>query len=52
MATKPENTTPPKILLADDSESVRQSLKMVLEHHGFLVTAAANVAEALHLERF
>jgi len=35
--------------LVDDSESVRKSLKMVLEHHGFLVTPAANVAEALHL---
>jgi CheY-like chemotaxis protein len=42
-------TTPPKILLVDDSESVRKSLKLVLEHHGFHVTAAANVAEAIHL---
>jgi DNA-binding response OmpR family regulator len=33
----------------DDSESVRKSLKLVLEHHGFHVTAAANVAEAIHL---
>jgi DNA-binding response OmpR family regulator len=49
MAQNPDNTTPPKILLVDDSESVRKSLKMVLEHHGFLVTPAANVAEALHL---
>lgn len=49
MNTKPDTTTPPKILLVDDSESVRQSLKLVLEHHGFHVTAAANVAEAIHL---
>jgi DNA-binding response OmpR family regulator len=49
MAKNPDNTTPPRILLVDDSESVRKSLKMVLEHHAFLVTAAANVAEALHL---
>jgi DNA-binding response OmpR family regulator len=47
--TKPDTTTPPKILLVDDSESVRQSLKLVLEHHGFHVIAAANVAEAIHL---
>ncbi len=40
---------PPKILLVDDNESVRQSLKLVLEDHKFLVTVAANVAEALHL---
>ena len=46
---KPDTSTPPKILLVDDSESVRQSLKLVLEHHGFHVTAAANVAEAIHL---
>ena len=49
MDTEQENTNPPKILLVDDSESVRQSLKMVLEYHKFHVTAAANVAEALHL---
>jgi len=47
--TKPDTTTPPKILLVDDSESLRQSLKLVLEHHGFHVTAAANVADAIHL---
>jgi DNA-binding response OmpR family regulator len=48
MATNPDITRP-KILLVDDSESVRLSLKMVLEHHGFLVMPAANVAEALHM---
>jgi len=49
MDAKPDTTTPPRILLVDDSESVRKSLKLVLEHHGFHVTAAANVAEAIHL---
>ena len=49
MKTKPENATPPKILLVDDSESIRKSLKLVLEYHKFLVTTAGNVAEALHL---
>jgi len=49
MATNPESAAQPKILLVDDSESVRQSLKMVLEHHNFQVTTAADVPEALHL---
>ena len=49
MEAKPDSSTLPKILLVDDSEAVRQSLKMVLEHHEFQVTAAANVTEALHL---
>src|SRR5580692_10723504 len=49
METKPDNTTQPKILLVDDSEIVRHTLKQVLEHHNFHVTAAANVGEALHL---
>src|SRR5579871_3901497 len=49
METKPSQTPRPKILLVDDSESVRQSLKMVLEHHDFQVTAATSVAEALQL---
>ena len=41
--------TQPKILLVDDNESVRTTLKTVLEFHQFVVTAAANVTEALHL---
>jgi DNA-binding response OmpR family regulator len=49
METKPDNTTQPKILLVDDSEIVRHTLKQVLEHHNFIVTAAANVGDALHL---
>jgi DNA-binding response OmpR family regulator len=49
MATIPESAAQPRILLVDDSESVRQSLKMVLEHQSFQVTTAADVPEALHL---
>jgi DNA-binding response OmpR family regulator len=39
----------PKILLVDDNESVRTTLKSVLVANNFEVTAAANVSEALHL---
>jgi DNA-binding response OmpR family regulator len=55
METNPDHATPPRILLVDDSDIVRQTLNKVLEHHGFHVTVAANVGEALHLidtERF
>jgi len=49
----PVSETPPprqpRILLVDDNESVRQSLGMVLEHNGFIVVAAADVKEALHI---
>lgn len=48
MKTEADRAKPPKILLVDDSESVRITLKAVMEHHNFAVTAAANVAEALH----
>jgi CheY-like chemotaxis protein len=44
-----DKTAHPRILLADDSESVRLSLKAVLEVNQFLVTTAASVAEAIHL---
>jgi DNA-binding response OmpR family regulator len=37
----------PKILLVDDDKDLRQSLALVLDHHGFEVTTAGNVAEAL-----
>jgi CheY-like chemotaxis protein len=47
--TKSDNAALPKILLVDDSEIVRNTLKQVLEYHKFHVTAAANVGEALHL---
>lgn len=39
----------PRVLLVDDTESVRVSLQMVLEHHEFEVVAAANVSDALYL---
>ena len=39
----------PRLLLVDDNESVRTTLRMVLEMNQFDVTAAASVAEALHL---
>ncbi len=44
-----DKTAQPKILLVDDNESIRVSLKAVLESHKFIVTAAANVSEALDL---
>jgi DNA-binding response OmpR family regulator len=43
---KTENS---RILLVDDNESVRESLKAVLEFSEFSVKTAANVAEAIHL---
>ena len=39
---------PPKILLVDDNELVRNSLRAVFEVNQFLVTTAANVVEAIH----
>jgi DNA-binding NarL/FixJ family response regulator len=39
----------PKILLVDDTDSVRASLTLVLKHSGFEVVAAANVNDALKL---
>jgi|SRR6185437_5633657 DNA-binding response OmpR family regulator len=49
MATNIEKTELPRILLVDDNEAVRTSLRAVLEINQFHVTAAANVGEALHL---
>jgi DNA-binding response OmpR family regulator len=49
MATAVYATTQPKILLVDDNESIRESLKQVLEFNEFLVTTAADVSEAIHL---
>lgn len=42
-------TGQPRILLVDDDNLVRTSLKAVLELHEFVVTTATNVADALHL---
>ncbi|MHB1958396.1 MAG: response regulator [Acidobacteriaceae bacterium] len=39
----------PRVLLVDDTDSVRVSLQMVLEHHEFEVVAATNVKDALQL---
>src|SRR5580765_927858 len=55
MATNIEKAAQPRILLVDDNEMVRTSLRAVLEINQFHVTPAANVGEALHLidtERF
>jgi CheY-like chemotaxis protein len=49
MKTDADKTAPPRILLVDDDEAVRESLKEILEMNQFHVTIAANVPEALHL---
>jgi CheY-like chemotaxis protein len=49
MTTQAENTAQPKILVVDDNEAVRTSLKAVLEASQFRVTTATNVSDALHL---
>jgi DNA-binding response OmpR family regulator len=38
-----------RILVVDDTEQVRESLRAVLEVNNFLVTTAASVGQALHL---
>ena len=49
MKTDNDKVRQTKILVADDDEAVRTSLRAVLELNAFLVTTAANVGEALHL---
>jgi DNA-binding response OmpR family regulator len=44
-----ETAANPKILLVDDNDAVRDSLRAVLEFSKFEVKTAANVAEAIHL---
>ena len=44
-----EKTSLPRILLVDDDPAVRETLKAVLEMSQFQVSAAGNVAEAIHL---
>src|SRR5580692_10671786 len=39
----------PKLLLVDDNDSLRMTLRMVLQRNGFEVSVAANVNEALKL---
>jgi DNA-binding response OmpR family regulator len=49
MATASGKAELRKILVVDDTEQVRESLKAVLEINKFRVTTAASVNEALHL---
>jgi DNA-binding response OmpR family regulator len=49
MTIENDKTERPMILVVDDKEQVRTSLKAVLEVNQFRVTTAANVTEALHL---
>jgi ActR/RegA family two-component response regulator len=44
-----EKTCQPRILLVDDDPTVRETLKAVLKMSQFQVSAAGNVAEAIHL---
>jgi CheY-like chemotaxis protein len=49
MKSDADKTAPPRILLVDDDEMVRESLREILEIYQFHVTTAANVPEAIHL---
>ncbi|WP_348262879.1 response regulator [Telmatobacter sp. DSM 110680] len=49
MDTVTDATANPKILLVDDNDAVRDSLRAVLEFSQFDVKTAANVAEAIQL---
>jgi DNA-binding response OmpR family regulator len=44
-----DNSEQPKILVVDDDDQIRTSLRAVLEFNQFKVTTAGNVGEALHL---
>ena len=44
-----EKTSQPRLLLVDDDKIVRETLKAVMEMNQFQVSAAGNVAEAIHL---
>jgi DNA-binding response OmpR family regulator len=44
-----DNMEQPKILVVDDEEQIRTSLRAVLEFNQFKVTTAGSVGEALHL---
>lgn len=48
MGVEDEQATLPRLLLVDDNDSVRKTLRVVLEYNQFEVTAAASVTEALH----
>jgi CheY-like chemotaxis protein len=49
VAVHNDQSSKPKVLLVDDSDSVRVSLGLILESSGFEVIAAANVNDALQL---
>jgi len=49
MTTKIKSTEQPRVLLVDDNDQVRATLKAVLEADQFRVTAATGVGEALRL---
>ncbi|MGC1871088.1 MAG: response regulator [Acidobacteriaceae bacterium] len=49
LAVHNEMPAKPRILLVDDTESVLESLRMILEHHDFEVVTAADVNDALQL---
>ncbi len=49
MTTISDNTEQPSILVVDDDEKIRTTLKALLTFNQFRVTTAANVGEALHL---
>jgi DNA-binding NtrC family response regulator len=40
---------PPRVLFVDDEESIRATLPLMLQEHGFAVTSAGTVPEALRL---
>jgi DNA-binding response OmpR family regulator len=44
-----DEAAPPRILLVDDDEMLRESLREILVMNQFHVTTAANVPEAIHL---
>ncbi|MHB8302521.1 MAG: response regulator [Acidobacteriaceae bacterium] len=49
LAVKDGQPAKPRILVVDDTESVRESLAMVLRHNGFEVVTAGDVNTALQL---
>jgi DNA-binding NtrC family response regulator len=52
MPTEPSFKSPSgaaKVLLVDDDNAIRFSLGKILEHHGFNVSSASNVSDALRL---
>jgi len=44
-----KSPAPAKVLLVDDDNAIRFSLAKILEHHGFNVSSASNVSDALRL---